>query len=239
MAVHLLITAEHATNRVPPRFAALFSQKPGVLESHRGYDPGTAALARRFARRCGVPLLRGEVTRLLVELNRSPGHRRLFSEFSSPLEMSVKQELLQRYYHAYRERVRRSIREATGQEGCAVHVSVHSFTPRLEGVVRRADVGLLYDPRRQYERQLCQAWRAELLQLRRDLVVRRNYPYLGTADGLTTALRGEFSPRRYLGIELEVNQAWPLSRPREWPGLQESLIAAFQSALRTLPFAGG
>src|SRR5690606_37570651 len=127
---------------------------------HRGYDPGTAGLARRFARRCGARLLCGSVSRLLVELNRSPGHRRLFSEFSAPLEMPVKQELLKRYYHTYREQVRDSIREGMTGGRCAVHVSVHSFTSRLEGVERRADVGLLYDPRRRYERQLCQAWRA-------------------------------------------------------------------------------
>ena len=27
-----------------------------------------------------------------------------------------------------------------------IHVSSHSFTPELDGKVRRADVGLLYDP---------------------------------------------------------------------------------------------
>ncbi|MEN9581780.1 MAG: hypothetical protein RJA70_4789, partial [Pseudomonadota bacterium] len=37
--------------------------------------------------------------------------------------------------------------------------------------------------------------------------LRRKYPYLGKADGLTTALRREFAPAAYLGLELEVNQA--------------------------------
>lgn len=37
--------------------------------------------------------------------------------------------------------------------------------------------------------------------------MRRNYPYLGRADGLTTHLRRALKTPRYLGIELELNQA--------------------------------
>jgi hypothetical protein len=36
--------------------------------------------------------------------------------------------------------------------------------------------------------------------------VRRNAPYRGDSDGLTSALRRERSAERYLGIELELNQ---------------------------------
>jgi hypothetical protein len=35
--------------------------------------------------------------------------------------------------------------------------------------------------------------------------VRRNYPYRGAADGLTTSLRRKLNTPRYLGIEIEVN----------------------------------
>ena len=37
--------------------------------------------------------------------------------------------------------------------------------------------------------------------------MRRNYPYRGSSDGLTTTLRGLFADPDYLGIEIEVNQA--------------------------------
>ena len=39
------------------------------------------------------------------------------------------------------------------------------------------------------------------------LRVRRNYPYTGKSDGLTAYLRRRFDADRYLGIELEINQA--------------------------------
>ena len=37
--------------------------------------------------------------------------------------------------------------------------------------------------------------------------MRRNAPYRGDTDGLTTALRRELPEGRYLGLELELNQA--------------------------------
>jgi predicted N-formylglutamate amidohydrolase len=68
------------------------------------------------------------------------------------------------------------------------------------------DVGLLYDPARARERATAIAWQHELRERHPELRIRRNAPYRGTADGLTTALRRERSVRRYAGIEIELNQ---------------------------------
>ncbi|MGH8118983.1 MAG: N-formylglutamate amidohydrolase [Gammaproteobacteria bacterium] len=84
--------------------------------------------------------------------------------------------------------------------------SVHSFTPKLGKELRRADIGLLYDPRRRGERILCRKLQAILSQAAKGLIVRRNYPYRGTDDGLTTYLRKRYSEGQYLGIEIEINQ---------------------------------
>jgi predicted N-formylglutamate amidohydrolase len=90
---------------------------------------------------------------------------------------------------------------ATGDR--VLHISVHTFTPVLHGVTRNADIGLLYDPSRKSEKQFAELWGAKLSALGR---VRNNYPYKGTNDGHTTALRRIFKQEVYLGIELEVNQ---------------------------------
>ena len=60
--------------------------------------------------------------------------------------------------------------------------------------------------------------------------VRRNYPYSGTADGLTTDLRAGFGPR-YLGIEIEVNQRFPKGDADRWRRLRRLLIVTFREAL--------
>lgn len=112
----------------------------------------------------------------------------------------------------------------------AVHVSSHSFTPVLDGTVRRTDVGLLYDPSRPGEVALCARWKAALAALAPALVVRRNYPYQGKCDGLTAHLRRRFSPSSYVGVELEVNQRIVAAGGRRWRALVTALIASLRAA---------
>jgi hypothetical protein len=62
--------------------------------------------------------------------------------------------------------------------------------------------------------------------------LRRNYPYRGQSDGLTTALRRQFGAR-YLGIELEINQRWPLGPRSAWQTLQADLQATIPAPGRS------
>lgn len=203
-----VVSCEHAGRRVPARYRALFAGARDVLDTHRGWDPGAAPLARAVARAVGRPApLLHPVTRLLVDVNRSPGHPRCFSEFSGRLPPDERRRLLERVHGPHRERVREAIRAEIGRHGACVHVGVHTFTPRLGGVERPIDVGLLYDPARVWERELCARWQTILREGAPGWRVRRNAPYRGIADGLTTALRGTFPAERYAGIELEVGQA--------------------------------
>ena len=111
-----------------------------------------------------------------------------------------------------------------------IHISSHSFTPELDGEVRRADVGLLYHPGRQGEIELCARWKTSLAAFAPGLTVRRNYPYAGKGDGLTSYLRGRFPPDAYVGVELEVNQDIVLSASRRWTTLRRVLIDSLRAA---------
>jgi len=221
--VPVLITCEHGGNRIPAKYRPLFRKARTLLQSHRGYDPGALALARDFARTFEAELVYSRTSRLLVELNRSPGHPQLFSEISQTLAPDERQRLLERYYFPYRESVESRVRDALEKGERVLHVSCHSFTPKLDGVERRADVGLLYDPRRPAEARFCAAWKHELEAADPRLVVRRNYPYRGYADGLTTYLRKRYPDRDYAGVELEVNQKHPLGGPAKWRALRKLL----------------
>jgi predicted N-formylglutamate amidohydrolase len=226
----MMITCEHGGDRVPRRCAGLLAAARRRLPIHRWYDPGALDLARRFARQLDAPLVFATVTRLLVDLNRSPGTRSVFSSLTAPLDDATKRAILERHYLPYRERVERLVAEAIARAGRVVHISVHSFSPLFHGRFRRTDVGLLYDPSSRCERQICRAWQAALRRRRPELYIRRNHPYRGTADGLTTWLRGRFEPSRYAGIELEVSQRWPRGRKDAWRRLQRDLVETFSVA---------
>jgi predicted N-formylglutamate amidohydrolase len=107
----------------------------------------------------------------------------------------------------------------------------------LDGVVRHADVGLLYDPCREGERELCARWKAALGALAPRLRVRLNYPYAGKGDGVTRMMRKRYAPRTYIGVELEVNQGVVLAGGPAWPALRAVLIESLRDASRPLLIA--
>ena len=205
----LLLSCEHGGVRVPAPYRHLFRSHSAreALGSHRGSDLGALALARSLRRSLGAPLRWSTVTRLLVDLNRSVGHPRVFSEFSRAIGQAEREAVLARYYFPYRMGIESWIEGQVRRGHQVLHLGVHSFASELNGLTRNADIGLLYDPSRRTERVFCQSWQAAFGTVDPSLRVRRNYPYLGKADGLTTHLRALFGPRQYLGIELEANQA--------------------------------
>lgn len=204
----VVVSCEHGGNRIPAEYAEWFrsSRAQRALASHRGYDPGALVAAGTLAEQLDTLLIASDTSRLLVELNRSPRHRRLFSEFSNQLSAEAKAELFERYYHPYRDTVDAAIRDRIDAHGQAIHVSVHTFTPRFAGQHRPIDVAWLYDPRRAAEREFCRRWRAALQSSAPTLRLFRNAPYRGTSDGLTTSLRRRFAEHQYLGVELEISQ---------------------------------
>lgn len=202
----LLLTCEHAVNTVPPEFSPLFAGHEQVLSTHRGYDPYALDIAGQLARAFHAPLLAAKVTRLLVDCNRSPASRNLFSPYSRPLARQEKKRILASWHTPHQEAAARAVSRIIGSGALALQLAIHSFTPVLNGRVRTADLGLLYDPARSHERELCGRWLTELRQAAPALRLRRNYPYLGKTDSLPTMLRKRFPEESYLAIELEINQ---------------------------------
>ncbi|MFA5506759.1 MAG: N-formylglutamate amidohydrolase [Vulcanimicrobiota bacterium] len=225
---NILLTCEHGGNDVPLEYQHLFEDARHVLETHRGWDIGILPFAEEMARWLKAPLISSTVSRLLVELNRSLGHRQLFSEFSEQLPKVARQDLLQKYYFPHRDQVGQAVRRSL-EYGRVFHITVHSFTPELNGQVRNADVTFLYDYRRPEERRLSVEWQKEL-ESRMGVRVRRNYPYRGHTDGLTTSLRKHWGADEYIGICIEVNQKHLESgHPEGWPeAVSEGLLSALK-----------
>lgn len=239
LPLSIVITCEHGGCDVPPAWASLFDGAQEVLASHRGWDIGAAECARALMAQAARHEPAGAdviceiatTTRLLVDLNRSPGHRKLFSEYTRGLDAAAREQLIEAFYLPYRQRIEAHIAARIAQGRHVLHVSAHSFTPQLGLDVRRADVALLFDPCRANEAAFAGAWREELRAgVPAGWRVRRNYPYRGTADGFTTALRRLHPGRRYTGLELEVNQRHLLEGP-ERDATLERVVRAFGRAL--------
>ena len=227
----LVITCEHGGNAVPPDYAALFAGHEALLATHRGWDPGALELARQLADALQAPLFAATTTRLLIDLNRSIGHRQLHSEATRGLPLAVRRALAAQHYRPHRDAVELEVARLVAVGRRVVHIASHSFTPELNGTVRQADVACLYDPARAGERTLAARWLGALRRRRPELKLRRNYPYEGKGDGLTSLLRQRHAPGEYVGLELEVNQRFCLAGGEAWAALQRNITGALADAL--------
>ena len=225
-----LITCEHGGNRIPAPYRQLFRGQRALLDSHRGYDPGSLVMAKALANTCRAPVVASTTSRLLIDLNRSIGHPQLFSAATRGAPAETRAQIVEQYYRPYRVQVERLIGQAVARGHRVIHISSHSFTGELDGAVRGADVGLLYHPGRRGEAEVCARWKEVLAAIAPELRVRRNYPYAGKGDGLTSHLRRRFAPCDYVGIELEVNQGIVIAAGRRWTALRRMLIDTLRTA---------
>ena len=225
-AARWLLTCEHASRDVPDEFREAFARAGAVMDSHRAWDPGALGVFSALAPDHADHASRGRATRLLVDLNRSLHHPRLFSEFTRRLPREVRDRIVDHWWRPFRDEAE-SVVAAWRADGLpVVHLSVHSFTPVLDGHARTADIGLLYDPRRAAELGLARRCRDLLAD--RGWSVRLNYPYRGVADGHTTAMRRRH-PEGFAGFELEINQ-----RLFEDAAVERALIVDLDATLAAL-----
>ena len=225
-----IISCEHGGNTVPADYAPLFLGHEALLQTHRGWDLGALVLARQLAAAVDAPLFAATTTRLLIDLNRSIGHRQLYSEATRGLSPALRHGIAAMHYQPYRDAVEGEVARLIAAGQRVVHIASHSFTPQLNSVVRRADVGWLYDPRRAGEGAFALQWLTAFGRLRPDLTLRRNYPYQGKGDGLTTLLRKRHPAHQYLGMELEVNQHFVIAGGAAWTALCAGVTRALVDA---------
>ena len=214
----LMITCEHASNALPDFVLRAFRDSNGipddVLASHRGYDIGAYKIFSILVKRLKPDFhSASKFSRLVVDMNRSSTSKSFYSEYTSSLPSTVKARMLS-LWEKYREKIesfvagkipekqRKAAKEAPLK---VIHLGIHSFTPVLNGVERDADVGILYDPSRPSEAKIAEILIKNIRDREPSLRIRKNYPYLGKSDGLTTTLRQKFGPA-YAGLEIEINQ---------------------------------
>ncbi|WP_045227314.1 N-formylglutamate amidohydrolase [Methyloterricola oryzae] len=229
----LVFSCEHGGNRIPAQFRPLFGAEADrdLLQSHRGFDLGALALARDFARAFESPIFASTVSRLLIDLNRSLTNPRIHSPMVRHAPKAVRRRIEESYYWPYRRRVEKFMQSGIADGRRIIHISCHSFCPELDGKVRNADIGLLYDPAKTHELDFCRRWQASLSEYAPELKVRRNYPYAGKNDGFTTHLRRCFPSNAYIGIELEVNQRHSMKAKDDWAGLRGQLVESLLTVL--------
>lgn len=237
MQLDPIITVEHASNHVPEGIDLGVDRL--VLQSHVAWDPGTAAIGQMLSDALEAPLLLGTATRLVADLNRSPGNREAVPENAFGVPIPGNQGLTETEraarlarYHTHYWNVARDWVRARIDTRPVLHLSIHSFTPVLAGQRRSMSVGVMYDPARPLELQLARAWIEQLRN--RGIETADNGPYDGRSDALTSALRHEFPADRYVAVQIEHN----LKHMPEMGALGREVLAALRPVLAGWPAEG-
>lgn len=149
-----VILCDHASHRIPNRLGDL-GLDPAQLSDHIAWDPGAAEVAHRLSAHLDAPLLLSGYSRLVIDCNRPLSSPESIAECSagvpirgnlglSPEERRGRIEALFEPYHgAIAQLLDRRSGRAT------VLLSIHSFTPVLNGQRRPWQIGVSYwrDPR--------------------------------------------------------------------------------------------
>jgi predicted N-formylglutamate amidohydrolase len=142
-----VLVCDHAANRVPRRLGTL-GLTPEQLADHIAWDPGAQAVARRLARLLDATLILSGYSRLVIDCNRPLGHPTSIAPLSAgvpiPGNVGLSAEACAAraatLFQPYHDAIDRLIRTRAHRPCCLL--SIHSFTPVLDGRARPWVVGV-------------------------------------------------------------------------------------------------
>ena len=184
----LVLIADHAKRDLPDEYGDL-GLPAGEFDRHIAYDIGVEAVTRKLAALTGAPAVMANFSRLLIDPNRGEDDPTLIRQLydgtvvtgNYPMAAAERERRLDRYYRPYHDAVGAMIASVADASGVAPFIlSVHSFTPVMQGLVRPWHVGILWDLDDRVARPLIAGLSDDPL-----LVVGDNEPYDGALRGDT------------------------------------------------------
>ncbi|HTZ77165.1 MAG TPA: N-formylglutamate amidohydrolase [Stellaceae bacterium] len=215
----VLVTCDHASRAVPRALGRL-GLGERELALHIGWDIGAGAVTRDLARLLDAPAILTGYSRLVIDCNRDledptsipavsdgvavPGNREV-----SAAERARRVETLFRPYHRAIERA------IDGFIARGVHpavLSIHSFTPSMNGIDRPWHVGVLWNKDPRIPVPLMAALRRE-----HGLVVGDNEPYSAREPaGYTVRTHAENRGLPHMAVEIRQDLIASPAGTREW-----------------------
>lgn len=180
-AARALLICDHASRFVPPEYDAL-GLDDSLLQRHIAWDIGAADVTRRLAGLLDAPAVLCGTSRLVVDCNRPHDDPSLIPAVSDGIvipgngdvDAAEKRRRIARHFIPYHREVERRLDRFAALGVVPAVISVHSFTPVMNGFERPWHVGLLSALDRRMAAPLVD-------ELRRDpaLTVGDNEPYTG------------------------------------------------------------
>jgi hypothetical protein len=214
-----LFSCEHATCTVPEAYREYFRGSEEVLSSNEGWEPGALNLSQAFAMGFRTPLVYGDVTRLLIDLEKDGDAR--WSRFSSKIAESIRMRIEDRHEKFFRQQLRQRIAEDLRRYDSVVHLMVHTDAD-TEGKVTLAT-----PEKSVLSESLAMKWCSRLRARDVDAKCERG----ADTGAFGTALARENDPARYAQIRLVVSQSFFLEgKPLRWETIKKIILDTLRLA---------
>ena len=199
----VLLVCDHASNRVPQELGGM-GLKQDQLGQHIGWDIGAAEVTRELSGLLRSTAVMSGVSRLVIDCNRPlddstsipaesdgvivPANQRVASE--------EKQRRAATWFHPYHRAIQTHLERLERTHRVATLISVHSFTPVMNGCQRPWPVGVLWDRDSRLAPPVIEAL------ARRGYLVGDNEPYSGRGGAFTTDTHAADHGRPHITFEI-------------------------------------
>lgn len=212
-----VLVGDHAGRSLPARLGTL-GVAPEAMDSHIAWDIGVLGVGRRLATALDAPFVHQRYSRLVIDCNRAPARDDSIPAASDGVVipgnagLDAAQRAARRIeiYEPYHASIAALLDRREREGRSTALVSLHSFTPSLQGRARPWAVGVLHRDDSSLSRHVLTRLRAELGDEAGD-----NQPYAMDEVDNTVPLHAD--PRGLDYLELEVRQdliADPAGRAR-------------------------
>ncbi len=227
-AAPILLTCEHASNRVPITIPLGVSSTD--LASHIGYDIGAAAVTRRLSALLDAPAILSGYSRLVIDCNRPAGSAEsipatvagIFIPANARLSPADRREREARFLRPFHDEVSAMLARRD-PDSRHLLLSIHSFTPRLDGALRPWDVGVL--------QRRSPAIGAAMVEgfARVGMKAVANRPYqIDDETDLTIPLHGEQAGRDAILIEIRQDGLRTIAEADRWAERIAAVLSAME-----------
>lgn len=213
--ISYLFSCEHATCAVPEPHREVFRGREERVSSTEGWEPGSLNLAQGFAMKFRTPLVHGDVTRLLVDLEQDGDAR--WSDLSAALPEATQVKLEDRHWRPYRVLLKQRISEDLRRNDAVLHVMVHTDPEGAGNVV------LETLPGSEFAEKAAAEWSGRLTAAGLDV----RHDRAAEISPLARELVAAFPPATYGAVRLKVVQSFFLEgRPLRWETLKKTLLTS-------------
>lgn len=196
---------------------------PEALLQHIAWDIGAKDVTRLLAERFGATAILGTVSRLVIDLNRDPEADDAIPKFSDgtaiPGNLNLPEEeiaqRIERYFTPYHAAIEREI----ARLGRPALISIHSFTPSMNGDARPWHAGILWNQDGRLAQPLI-----ESLSQRPGLCIGDNQPYSGKRIAYSLNRHAKDAGLLHVGIEFRQDLIDTLEKAKVWAEILDETL---------------